>query len=102
STNEILLQSSEGILVHMPRTIAKCSGLLRGLLETIPREVEQGKPIPLHSINEATLKLIEEWYQYHIDNPIVYNFDNYDKNNKIQDRERELLNVDEVMLLRII
>ncbi|EDW77005.1 uncharacterized protein Dwil_GK21211 [Drosophila willistoni] len=65
----IMLQSSDKEIFVTDIKIAKCSGLIKRMLEDCGVENDENEVVPLPNVNSSTLRRVLTWANYHKDDP---------------------------------
>jgi len=103
-TNNILLQSSDGAEISVPRDVASRSVLIKNLIEDVG-EGATAEAIPIPNVNEAVLKKVLEWCEQHKLDPPASQDDDSDSRKKttdIEEWDQKFMQVDQEMLFEII
>uniref|UniRef100_A0A182W5B2 S-phase kinase-associated protein 1 n=1 Tax=Anopheles minimus TaxID=112268 RepID=A0A182W5B2_9DIPT len=92
----IKLQSSDGEIFDTDVQVAKCSDIIRTMLENLGMDEDTAEVVPLPNVNSAILRKVLEWATYHKDDPIPVEDDD------ISVWDAEFLKVDQGTLIELI
>ncbi|KAL8973126.1 MAG: hypothetical protein Q9183_000146 [Haloplaca sp. 2 TL-2023] len=102
--NQILLQSSDSVEIHVEREVAERSILIKNMIEDIGDQA-MSDPIPIPNVNEAVLRKVIEWCTHHRADPPASTDDDSDSRKKttdIDEWDQKFMQVDQEMLFEII
>jgi len=103
---KITLSSNDGVLIEVDRAVAERSMLIKNMLDDLGDDaVKDNTPVPIPNVNEAVLRKIIEWCEYHRNDPPTNADDENDARKKttyIEEWDQKFMQVDQEMLFEII
>ncbi|EPE09623.1 scf complex subunit skp1 [Ophiostoma piceae UAMH 11346] len=104
--DKIPLQSNDGSIITVDYEVAIRSALLSTMLDDLKSMgVSEIGPVPLPNVNEAVLRKVLEYCEYHRNDPLTNNEDeteNRKKTTDISEWDQKYMQVDQEMLFEII
>lgn len=103
SLDHLQLRSSDGDVIRLPVTIARCSDFFSDLLRDLPESCTTGKIIFLNTIDTATLRAVKNWYISHESKILKHDSTEHGEGKtSVYKYEFELLKVSPGLLLKIL
>ncbi|KAI1072779.1 uncharacterized protein FIESC28_11351 [Fusarium coffeatum] len=103
---KVWLASNDSANIEVDRVVAERSMLIKNMLEDVGDEsITQSNPIPIPNVNEAVLRKVIEWCEYHRNDPPQAQDDESDARKKttdIEEWDQKFMQVDQEMLFEII
>jgi len=102
STENVILQSSEGKYFQVSRAVIDRSTLIKNMIEDIGEVSET--PIPLPNVTSKVLEKVIEYCEHHKNDPILKTDEEYkDKHSKdIRGWDSDFINIDQDQLCEIV
>ncbi|CAD5209142.1 unnamed protein product [Bursaphelenchus okinawaensis] len=103
--SNIVLQSNDDRTFNVDYAILRQSGMLSEMFKSLRFDESQGPedPIPVPNVDGATLKKVIEFCDHHRDEPILEDPDSIEPHTfKLDDWQKEFMNVDDETLFNII
>ncbi|KAJ2978681.1 hypothetical protein NQ176_g3680 [Zarea fungicola] len=103
---KIWLVSNDAATIEVDRVVSERSMLIKNMLEDVGDDsIRQDNPIPIPNVNEAVLRKVIEWCEYHRNDPAQTQDDESDARKKttdIDEWDQKFMQVDQEMLFEII
>jgi len=101
----ISLATNDHAVIEVERSVAERSIVIKHMLEDVGEESIGKEPVPLPNVNEAVLRKVLEWCEYHKNDPVSTADDETDSRKKttdIEEWDQKFMQVDQEMLFEII
>ncbi|KAI0999599.1 hypothetical protein K3495_g8598 [Podosphaera aphanis] len=102
--SKITLISNDGAVITVDSQVAMKSILIKNMMEDLGDAVTEND-VPIPNVNEAVLRKVIEWCEYHKNDPVTATDDDSDSRKKttdIEEWDQKFMQVDQEMLFEII
>ncbi|UNI14408.1 E3 ubiquitin ligase complex SCF subunit scon-3 [Purpureocillium takamizusanense] len=102
---KVWLASNDNALIEVDRDVIERSVLIKNLLGDTDAKSTKEAPIPIPNVNEAVLRKVLEWCEWHRNDPPQAQDEESDarkKSTDIDDWDQKFMQVDQEMLFEII
>ncbi|PFH59072.1 hypothetical protein XA68_12837 [Ophiocordyceps unilateralis] len=102
---KVWLNSNDNALIEVDRDVIERSVLIKNLLGDCEAKSSKENPVPIPNVNEAVLRKVLEWCEFHRNDPPPVQDEESDarkKSTDIDDWDQKFMQVDQEMLFEII
>ncbi|RDA89726.1 hypothetical protein CP533_6858 [Ophiocordyceps camponoti-saundersi (nom. inval.)] len=102
---KVWLNSNDNALIEVDRDVIERSVLIKNLLGDCETKSSKDNPVPIPNVNEAVLRKVLEWCEYHRNDPPPAQDEESDarkKSTDIDDWDQKFMQVDQEMLFEVI